>query len=170
LLRNCSEELFEVRKWTGQHFSERFYWHDCKSGSKHACLTVVSLCEFVFSLPSSSFKGNYIFLSFLVLFLFRLCATCCYCQRFNLLAYLFSAFLLHPSKGTIFFYPFLSCSCSGCVQLAATASDLAFSYKNVYKLQQSYKCDTCSHIQYSIWLWQGYGVMLDHDKVGVGQS
>jgi hypothetical protein len=29
LLRNCSEELLEVRKWTGQHFSERFYWHYC---------------------------------------------------------------------------------------------------------------------------------------------
>jgi hypothetical protein len=31
LLRNCSEVFLQVRKWIGQHFSERFYWHDCKT-------------------------------------------------------------------------------------------------------------------------------------------
>jgi hypothetical protein len=31
ILTNWSEELLEVRKWTGQQFSERFYWHDCST-------------------------------------------------------------------------------------------------------------------------------------------
>lgn len=30
ILRNWSEQFLQVRKWTDQQFSERFYWHDCK--------------------------------------------------------------------------------------------------------------------------------------------
>jgi hypothetical protein len=35
ILRNCSEVFLQLRKLIGQHFSERFYWHDCKIESSY---------------------------------------------------------------------------------------------------------------------------------------
>jgi hypothetical protein len=53
LLRNCSKVFLQVRKWIGQHFSERFYWHDWMeilwadiNPEQHTLLKKISLLQY----------------------------------------------------------------------------------------------------------------------------